>query len=203
VVQDYVLPTVAYVGGPAELAYMAQSEVLYEDLLGRMPVMLARNGFTLLGSRTAKLMARYGFAIPDFFHGEEVVRERIAQQLVPPELSREFEQTRTTVAESLDRMRADLVSFDATLAKATDKARSKMLYQLSKIERKTARETLQRNDRAAEDASYMAGLIFPEKHLQERFYSILPFVAKHGLELMDLLYQHVNLDCPDHKVLLV
>jgi bacillithiol synthase len=203
VVQDYVLPTVAYVGGPAELAYMAQSEVLYEDLLGRMPVMLARNGFTLLDARTAKLMARYGIAITGFFHGEEAVREHIAQQLVPPELAREFEQTRTTVADSLDRVRGDLVSFDSTLAKAADKVRAKMLYQLSKIERKTARQTLQRNQRAAQEAGYMSGLIFPEKHLQERFYSILPFVAKHGLELMDTLYQHVSLDCPDHKVLVV
>jgi hypothetical protein len=49
----------------------------------------------------------------------------------------------------------------------------------------------------------MSGLVFPEKHLQERFYSILPFVARHGLGLMDTLYANVNLDCPDHKVLVV
>ena len=203
VVQDYVLPTVAYVGGPAELAYMAQSQVLYEDLLGRMPVMLARNGFTLLDARTAKLMARYGIATTGFFHGEDAIQQHIAQQLVPPQLAQEFDETRSGIAHLLDRMRGDLVSFDATLAKAADKARAKMLYQLSKLERKTARETLQRNDRAAHDASYMSGLIFPEKHLQERFYSILPFVAKHGPDLMDTLYQHVSLDCPDHKVLVV
>ena len=46
--QDYLLPTVAYVGGPAELAYLAQSQVLYDRLLGRMPVMFSRSGFTLL-----------------------------------------------------------------------------------------------------------------------------------------------------------
>jgi uncharacterized protein YllA (UPF0747 family) len=78
-----------------------------------------------------------------------------------------------------------------------------MLYQLSKIEHKTARETLKRNERASADASYMSGLIFPEKHLQERFYSILPFVAKHGPDLMDSLYEHINLECSDHKVLVV
>ncbi len=203
VVQDYVLPTVAYVGGPAELAYMAQSEVLYEDLLGRMPVMVARNGFTLLDARTAKLMARYGIAITGVFQGEEAVQEHIAKQLVPPELAREFEQTRNVVADSLARTRDDLVAFDTTLAQAADKARTKMLYQLSKIERKTARAALARNQRASQDASYMTGLIFPEKHLQERLYSILPFVARHGPELMDTLYQHVSLDCPDHKVLVV
>jgi bacillithiol synthase len=203
VVQDYVLPTVAYVGGPAELAYMAQSQVLYEDLLGRMPVMLARSGFTLLDARAAKLMERYGLTVTSFFHGEDGVREAIARQIVPPALLGEFEEIQNTTVESLDRLRKDLVSFDATLAAAADKSRSKMLYQLAKIERKTARETLKRNERATAEASYMSGLIYPEKHLQERFYSILPFVAKHGLGLMDTLYEHVNLDCPDHKVLVV
>jgi hypothetical protein len=53
------------------------------------------------------------------------------------------------------------------------------------LEHKTARETLKRNDRAVADASYMSGLIFPDKHLQERYYSILPFLARHGVrELM-------------------
>ena len=78
VVQDYILPTVAYVGGPAELAYMAQSQTLYEDLLQRMPVMLARSGFTLLDARTAKLMEKYGLTLPNLFHGEDALRELIA-----------------------------------------------------------------------------------------------------------------------------
>jgi uncharacterized protein YllA (UPF0747 family) len=49
VIQDAVLPTVAYIGGPAELAYLAQAEVLYRTLLGRMPVVLPRAGFYPLG----------------------------------------------------------------------------------------------------------------------------------------------------------
>lgn len=203
VVQDYVLPTVAYVGGPAELAYVAQSQVLYEHLLGRMPVMLARSSFTLLDARAAKLMERYGLTIPSFFRGEDGVREVIAEKLVPPALLREFEEIQQATVESLDRLRDDLVSFDATLAAAADKSRSKMLYQLAKIGHKTARETLRRDERASTEAGYMSGLIFPHRHLQERLYSILPFVAQHGLGLMDTLYEHVTLDCPDHKVLVV
>jgi bacillithiol biosynthesis cysteine-adding enzyme BshC len=201
VVQDYVLPTVAYVGGPAELAYMAQSQVLYQDLLGRMPVMLARAAFTVLDARTAKLMDRYRLTLPTFFHGEDGVSGAIAGQLVPAALGRKFDETQKAMVESLDKLRDDLVSFDATLASAANKSRAKMLYQLSKIERKTAREALKRNQRAGEEASYMSGLIYPEKHLQERLYSILPFLAQHGLGLIDTLCEHVHLDCPDHKVL--
>jgi bacillithiol biosynthesis cysteine-adding enzyme BshC len=204
VVQDYVLPTAAYVGGPAELAYMAQSQVLYRELLGRMPVMVSRGGFTLLDARTVKLIERYGLTIPSFFHGEDHVREAIAHKLVPPELTEQFGEVRRTVSQSVERLREDLADFDATLSAALNKSSSKILYQLSKIEGKTARETLRRNERAGADASYMSGLIFPDKHLQERYYSILPFLARHGVrDLMDTLYEHVQLDCPDHQVLVV
>ncbi len=203
VVQDYVLPTIAYIGGPAELAYLAQSQVLYQDLIGRMPRPVARSGFTLLDARTSKLMKRYGMALPAFFHGEEGARELISQQLVPPALTHQFGQIQQATAASLQHLRNDLVTFDESLASAADKTRAKVLYQLSKIERKTAREALNRNQRAAEEARYMSGLIYPEKHLQERLYSILPFLAKHGLGLTETLYEHIRLDCPDHRVLVI
>jgi len=70
VMQDFILPTVAYVGGPAELAYLAQSQVLYRALLGRMPVVVHRAGFTLLDARSEKLLRRYGLSVPDVFHGK-------------------------------------------------------------------------------------------------------------------------------------
>jgi bacillithiol synthase len=204
VVQDYVLPTVAYVGGPAELAYLAQSQVLYRELLGRMPVMASRGGFTLLDARTAKLMERYGLTVPAFFHGEDAVRDRVARTLVPPALTEEFDEVRHTVSQSVERLRDDLAGFDATLASAASKSSAKILYQLSKIEHKAARESLKRNERARADASYMSGLIFPDKHLQERYYSILPFLARHGIgDLLDTLYEHLRLECPDHQVLVV
>jgi bacillithiol synthase len=101
-------------------------------------------------------------------------------------------------------LRDDLTGFDPTLAAAVNKSSAKILYQLSKIEHKTARETLKRNDRAIADASYISGLIFPDNHLQERYYSILPFLARHGVgDLMDTLYRHLPLECPDHQVLVV
>src|SRR5262249_26360814 len=63
VMQDYLLPTVAYIGGPAELAYLAQSQVVYDTLLHRMPVVTPRSGFTLLDARANKLLTRYGLSL--------------------------------------------------------------------------------------------------------------------------------------------
>src|SRR5262249_50958066 len=88
VAQDTILPTVAYIGGPAELAYLAQSEVIYRRVLGRMPVAVPRSGFTLFDQRSAKLMQRYRLHLPDFFPGASSLRERIASTLIPPPVAR-------------------------------------------------------------------------------------------------------------------
>jgi uncharacterized protein YllA (UPF0747 family) len=177
--------------------------VLYRQILGRMPVALHRAGFTLLNSRVAKLMARYGLSLGDCFHGQEILRERIAVKLIPPRLAGSLAEARAAVEQAVDRLRADMAEFDPTLAAALDKSRNKMAYQLSKLERKAGREMISRDARAARDGSYLAGLIYPHKHLQERLYSILPFLARHGLDLVDGLYENIRLECPDHQLLFI
>jgi bacillithiol biosynthesis cysteine-adding enzyme BshC len=200
VVQDSMLPTIAYIGGPAELAYLAQSAVIYRAILGRMPAALHRAGFTLLDQRSRKLMTRYGLSLADCTRGDDAVRERIAARLIPPSLSGALAQTKTSVEQALDRLTRDLTGFDASLAAALGKSRQKMIYQLAKMERKIGRETMARDARVAHDAAYLSNLVYPQRHLQERLYSILPFLAKHGLGLIDDLYDCLNLDCPDHQL---
>ena len=203
VIQDSMLPTVAYIGGPAEIAYFAQSQVLYHGLLGRMPVALPRTGYTILDSRSAKLMNRYWLEISDFFHGETPLKERLASRLVPPGLAGTVRATTAAVESAVGRLRAELSAFDPTLAQALDRSARKINYQIEKMERKTARETMRRDARAATDAESLCGLIYPERHLQERLYSILPFVARHGLDLPGQIYDSIELECTDHRVMVI
>jgi bacillithiol synthase len=203
VVQDSILPTVACIMGAAEAAYLAQSEVLYRSILGRMPVVTPRTGFTILDSHSDKVMTRYGLSLTDFFAGEDALRERIARCLVPPALHAELGDTTKTVEHAIERLRADLSAFDPTLLRALDRSKRKIVYQLSKIEGKAGREAMRRSDRATAEAASLYGLIFPERHLQERLYSILPFLAKHGLDLVDRVYEAVQLDCVDHRLMVV
>jgi len=203
VLQDYLLPTVAYIGGPGELAYFAQSSVLYEQLLGRMPVVLARSSFTLLDARAEKLLDRYKLSVTDVLVPEETLKDRLAQALVPENLERSLVDAGGEVERCLARLGQEIASFDPTLAAALEKSRAKMLYQVEKMRRKTGREILRRDARASADAQHLIGLLYPHKHLQERFYSILPFLAKHGLDVVDRLHDAVELSCPDHRVLTV
>jgi len=93
--------------------------------------------------------------------------------------------------------------FDPTLSKAAQRSSRKMEYQVQKIGRKVARQILQRDEIATRSASSLNGLLYPHKHLQERLYSILPLLAQHGLDFATRMYEHVQLDCPDHQLVTV
>ncbi len=200
VMQDYLLPTISYVGGPSEIAYMAQAEVLYTKLLGRMPVIYPRNSYTLLDAKTSKLLRRYHLRVPDLLGAEEQVKGRIAAKMMSPALADEFRSAQTVFDETLGKLQLSLAAFDSTLEQAACKSASKIRYQLEKMSRKTARETMRRDAGAMSSAEYLRNSIYPHRHLQERFYSIVPFLAKHGMDLPQRLLNDAQLLCPDHIV---
>jgi uncharacterized protein YllA (UPF0747 family) len=111
--------------------------------------------------------------------------------------------TVATVETAVGRLRGEMAGFDPTLAMALDRGARKIQYQLAKIQRKAGREALHRDATAVRDAASLYGLIFPERHLQERIYSILPFLAKHGLDLPGRIYQAIQLDSTDHRLLMI
>lgn len=201
--QDYLLPTACLVGGPAEIAYLAQSGPIYEKLLRRQPVFLPRSGFTLFDQSASRRAGKYRLSMCEFFVPESMFVERLAECLVPADLTDKMHNASSKAAELWDALYGDLVAFDPTLAAASERSKQRVLYQFLKLERKVARETARRDDRIRDDASYLRGLVYPEKHLQERLYSILPFLAIHGLELVETIANHVHVNCPDHQVVVV
>ncbi len=203
VMQDFLLPTAVYVGGPAELAYLAQAERVYAQLLNRMPVVVPRASFSIVDPRAKKLLDRYGLSLTDCFEGPEPVRQKIAERLVPPEMQQAFSQGEAQLERSLAEVAAQLDRFDPTLADALDRSRRKIRYQFHKIRSKTAHESFRRDSRAAKEAAYLSQSLFPQKTLQERVYCALPFLAAHGLDLVDRIHDAINPDCHDHQMLWV
>jgi uncharacterized protein YllA (UPF0747 family) len=131
---------------------------------------------------------------------EDSLKERIAHALIPEAVAGMFDETAVTFKRQMDRLGSVLETFDPTLAASSSKSRAKVLYQFEKLRKKTERETLRRDARASEESRYLSSLLYPHRHLQERFYSILPFLAQHGLDLVERLYEVVQVDCPDHRV---
>src|SRR6266571_2237486 len=91
VMQDFLLPTVASIAGAAEISYLAQSEVVYGHLLGRMPVVLPRAGFTLVNARANKLLRRYGLTVENVWAGSQSIRHKMERQSLPKSVAKHFE----------------------------------------------------------------------------------------------------------------
>ena len=201
VVQDYLLPTLVYTGGAAEVAYFAQVAVVYEKLLGRVTPILPRFSATLVEPKAQRLLERYGVKLPDLFHGPDKLQQILAERTLPPDLHKQFADAKSGLETSLAAIRESLKQLDPTLADAAATAESKMQYQLSGLESRAARAASLRNEVVARHAEALSHALFPNKVLQEREVAGVSFVARYGPELLQNLYEAIHTDCHDHQVI--
>lgn len=201
VVEDYLLPTLAYVGGPSEVAYFAQAAVVYQELLGRVTPILPRFSATLVEPRTQRLMERYRVSVADSFHGVERLRELLAEHAMSKEVHDAFDSAEAAVQSSLGALRQSLEKFDPTLAEASARSESKMRYQLGRLRTRVAHAELQRQEELGRHAEQLMACLFPNKTLQEREVAGVSFVARYGAQFLLQLYDTVQTACPDHQVL--
>ena len=180
VMQDFLLPTVAYFGGPAEIAYFAQSQVLYEKLLGRMPVLFPRADFTLLDPKAVRILKKYRLDVKDVWQGSQELRNRMYNSAVPKKLSREFDENLEQIEKSVRKLHKAIAKVDPTIQGTIARAEKRIRYQVEKLRHKTG-AALDRHERVIEKhQAFLENLLFPEKGLQSRALCFLPFLARWG-----------------------
>src|SRR5271154_4865783 len=187
VVQDYLLPTVAYIAGAAEISYFAQSEVIYRELLGRMPVMLPRAGFTLVDVKAAKLLKQYKLRVEDIWLGSQEIRRRMERGAVPKTLAARFEREQKQIARTLAQLGTQIEKLDSTLQGSVDTAQRKIAFQLDKLRRKSGRAQDQKNAVLSAHQQFLEHLLYPHHVLQSRELGFLPFLARWGNTALDEL----------------
>jgi bacillithiol biosynthesis cysteine-adding enzyme BshC len=201
VMQDYLLPTLTYTGGAAEVAYFAQDGVVYEALLGRVTPVLPRFSASIIEEKSKRLLEHYGLALPDLFQGPEIVRERLAGRVLPKEIQEAFDRADQALDESLAEIREALARLDKTLVESAGRSASKMQYQIRKLRSRANRAELRRNEVVARHADMLSNALYPNKTLQEREIAGIYFVSAHGRELLRSLYDTIHTDCIDHQVI--
>lgn len=201
VVQDYLLPTIAYVGGSSEVAYFAQAGALYQAVLGRVTPVLPRFSATLIEPKPQSLLERYKLSFADVFSGAEALREKIGAHLLDQSLQASFDGATSSVQRSMNAVREALSRLDKTLVDSATNAEAKMLHQIETLRSRAARAELRQSEVAARHAELLSNALYPEKTLQEREVAGISLLAKHGMELLDQLLEQINLDCLDHQLI--
>jgi bacillithiol synthase len=201
IVQDTLLPTAAYIAGPAETAYYAQISAVYEHLLGRMPAIVPRATITLVPAHLARLLEKYKLTVPDVFRGTRLLREHMERDALPKSLATKFKAGEKSLKSILAGLRAPIEKLDRTLLGALETAESKMLFQFQSLEQKVGRARALRTGVLESHEHEIAGLLYPEGQLQERALCLLPLLAAQGLELLDQLAAQIHPGSPEHQLL--
>ena len=198
VIQDTLLPTIAYIGGPAEIAYHAQTSVVYQRLLRRAPAILPRAGFTLVTSQVANLLKKYNLTAPEVLQEGHRLRARLEAEALPAALSSQFEQGEQAIRAALDGLRGPLGKLDQTLLGALETGTEKILYQFNGLRAKAGRAEGFRTGVLDTHENEIAGLILPDGALQERTFGLLSFLAAEGTELLENLAGQIKAGSGEH-----
>ena len=200
IVQDFLLPTLAYIGGPAEIAYFAQLRPNY-GLLNRVdPVALPRASFTLIEKRHAKTMNKYGIKFTDLFAGFEEVMKMVVERSLDQNTATVFDETEKVFDDQLDKLNASLTAVDSTLADALKGGREKILYQLHNLRTRFVHNRGKRDETTSQQIERLFAALYPIKNLQEREINVFYFLARYGYELIDRIYDEVEVGLRDHKL---
>jgi bacillithiol biosynthesis cysteine-adding enzyme BshC len=201
VVQDYLLPTLSYIGGPSEIAYFAQIEVVYRKLAGRLTPILPRIFATLIEPRQAKLLDRYQLELPDLFAGPEKFRELVASRALPESILKSFDSAAEHLEQALAQIQQPLEKLDKTLVDAAENAGSKMRYQLQGLRDKAARAEARKNTEVLRHADELITVLYPNKELQEREVGAAYFLLKYGTDVLQQIKAQAQSGCGEHQVI--
>jgi bacillithiol biosynthesis cysteine-adding enzyme BshC len=201
VVQDTLLPTIAYVAGPSELAYLGQAQVLYSTFARPVPAVFPRCGFTLVDRRIERWMEKYGVAVDDVWQGKEHLTQLIASTAFAEGWSERFDQMQLDMAQLLSRLRKDIEVLDPTLMDALNHAEEKMQHQIERLKGKLTRSALNRSEVLARHEQALLRSIVPEKELQERLLSGVYFLGRAGYGLLELLLEQIPADSSGHNIM--
>ena len=186
VAERAILPTVAYLAGPGEIAYFAQVGPVASALGIDAPLALPRWSCTIVEPHIARILDRYAIT-PDDLEHENAVEMRLARQAAPPALAQSLGALRDHVGRGLDGVSASAVLDGAPLVdpRVVEGARIAIGHRLDRLERRLVAAMARRSAETARDVATARAALFPRRKPQERALNFLPMLARQGSPLLD------------------
>jgi bacillithiol biosynthesis cysteine-adding enzyme BshC len=202
VFQDFLLSTSLTIGGPAEIAYFAQSAVLYERILGRMTAVQPRFSATLIEPAVAELLRKHELTLERVFAETPTsLAQLLAARAMPIEGKRKLAAAGTALDAELAPLLEWMGRFDASLGQSAETAASKMRYQMNRLRKLAANFQLQREASLGRHAEAICQALYPEGGLQERLHGAAYYLAHYGFQLAEELCTLAMNSCPGHTAI--
>jgi bacillithiol biosynthesis cysteine-adding enzyme BshC len=201
--QDAILPTVAYVGGPSEIAYFGQLKGVYEAFDLPMPVVYPRKSLTIVERTIGHILEKYRLSAPDLWRNAAGAIGEISKEEIPDTVDQALRSVRDHLEGDYARLKAELLAFDPGLAGSADLAKGKMNQQLDFLQKKVRQAARKRSDIAVQQIRKAADSLWPHQRLQERVFNIVPYLIRYGASFVDQLDRAIDIDRTDHQFLVM
>ncbi len=192
IVERQILPTVAYVGGPAEIAYFAQLAPIADALGVPRPLIVPRWSCTIVEPHVRKILDQTGVT-PAELQDPHAAETRLARAQLPEPLSREISAMRDAIQERAAALAAASPEEDALAAKAVvEGLRHNLAHRVDRFERRVVAAWKRRNAELMHDVATARGSLFPMGRPQERTLSFVPFLARYGRKLQEAMLEKAS-----------
>jgi bacillithiol synthase len=199
-VQDTLFPTICYVAGPSELAYIGQLRKVYEHFGVPMPLIHPRASATLVDSATIRFLSKYDVPLEDLQPQDEATLNRLLQAQLPPTVDAAFSAAGQAMSEKMQVVVDAVASVDPTLAGAARNTFGKMEHELKTLQGKMIQAAKRRDDTLRRQFTRAQGQTFPQGHPQERSLAVVYFLNQYGPALVDRLLEELPIDPGQHWV---
>ena len=197
--QDTLLPTVAMVLGPAELAYCAQLALAYERLDVPMPVLFPRASLTIIEPRIERFLHARGLTLGEAIALGPRLPAEVSRRAIPEGLAARIGAARASIAAAFEGLVGDIDRLDHSLRRTVELQAAYSARRLDLVEKKTARALLRRDAEVARQAAALEGALVPRGHLQERSLCPVPFAARWGLDFAARIALAMDIWQPEHR----
>jgi bacillithiol biosynthesis cysteine-adding enzyme BshC len=199
--QDWLLPTLAYVAGPAETAYFAQLKPLYDAVNIPVPIIYPRASATILEEKAGKVLERFSISLVDLFRDVEIVKQKVAGEVAELNLDEVFGGTLLSVQEALEGIAPVLQTIDPTLLGALENVSRKTTVNIEGLKERAVAAQKRQHEVSLRQIEKVANLVFPQSNFQERELNVVYFLNKYGLEFLRWLYGELKIDLFKHQVI--
>ena len=202
VLQDYLIPTLLYIGGPSEIAYFAQLKLVYKYFNIPMPLLVPRWSGTIVEKKSLRFLKKFRIEPSQVLTNEpNDVLDAIIEQTSGNRFTVQFQKTYIQLKGQLNEIRTIGASLDTTLLGMIDNSEQKMKYQLDKIQGRFHNALQKSNQVTVERVHRTINAIIPDSHLQERTFSVLNYLLRYGNAFPRFLMRTVTIDTREHHII--
>ena len=201
IVQDTLLPTVAYVAGPSEIAYHAQLRPVYDHFGTVRPIIYPRASASLIEEKIKRAAEKFELDIEDFFGDQERLVARVVEQIAAVKIDGMFGNADQQLQTLLNELKFGLNEVDPTLLPALDNTLSRIRQQLSVLKEKAAAAQQRQHETAVRQIERSVAMLLPEGSMQERELNMLYFLDKYGPTTIPWLMEELEIDGFKHQLI--